>query len=205
MNRLSIIALFVATLLLASCGKENSDTRSQNNNPGQQNDTTEAINPEDTATYDRIYQFKVLDGKNDTVSLEQYRGQVILVVNTATECGYTPQYESLEKIYQKYKDQGFVILDFPCNQFGGQAPGSFDDIHEFCTTTYHITFPQFAKVLVNGPGAIPLYKWLKSKIGGEIPWNFTKFVINRHGEVVKRFDAQTSSMNAVEAAINKEL
>lgn len=153
---------------------------------------------------DNIYQFSVLDGNGDSVSLAQYRGQVLLVVNTATQCGFTPQYTQLEQWYQTYQDQGFVILDFPCNQFGGQAPGSYDDIHNYCTSHYNITFPQFAKIDVNGANASPLYVWLKSKKPGNIPWNFTKFLINRKGEVVDRF-SHSYSMNKVEEAIQAQL
>lgn len=153
---------------------------------------------------DKIYQFKVLDGNGDSVSLAQYRGKVLLVVNTATQCGYTPQYTQLQQWYETYQDQGFVILDFPCNQFGGQAPGSYDDIHGYCTGTYHITFPQFAKIDVNGANESPLYTWLKSKKPGNIQWNFTKFLINRDGEVVNRFSSGYS-MTKVEEAIVAEL
>ncbi|MCR5066123.1 MAG: glutathione peroxidase [Bacteroidales bacterium] len=205
MKYLKIFAFISAAILLSSCGKEKSNNNNVDTTPAGQNDSTTAINPDDTAKYDRLYQFDVLDGNDEMVSLEQYRGMVVLVVNTATQCGYTPQYTSLEGMYQKYKNQGFVILDFPCNQFGGQAPGSYEDIHDFCTTTYNISFPQFAKIQVNGANAIPLYKWLKSKKPGDIPWNFTKFVINRKGEVVARFDAETSTMIAVEKAVKKEL
>lgn len=162
-------------------------------------DTTDYIEPQDN-----IYQFKVLDGNGDSVSLGLYRGMVILVVNTATQCGYTPQYTRLEKWYQDYQDQGFVILDFPCNQFGGQAPGDFDDIHDFCTSTYNISFPQFDKINVNGPNASPLYVWLKSKKPGNIQWNFTKFLINRNGEVVERFEPN-HNMNQVQQAIEAQL
>ncbi|MBO7628469.1 MAG: glutathione peroxidase [Bacteroidales bacterium] len=153
---------------------------------------------------DKIYQFKVLDGNGDSVSLAQYRGKVLLVVNTATQCGYTPQYTQLQQWYETYQDQGFVILDFPCNQFGGQAPGSYDDIHGYCTGTYHITFPQFAKIDVNGANESPLYTWLKSKKPGRIQWNFTKFLINRNGEVVDRFSSD-HNMNNVKQAIETEL
>ena len=163
------------------------------------NDTTVVEEPQDN-----IYQFKVLDGNGDSVSLAQYRGKVLLVVNTATQCGYTPQYEQLEQWYQDYQDRGFVILDFPCNQFNGQAPGSYDDIHGFCTDHYNITFPQFAKIDVNGENESPLYTWLKSKKPGDIQWNFTKFLINRDGEVVKRFSSGYSMTN-VEKAIVAEL
>lgn len=162
-------------------------------------DTTVVEEPQDN-----IYQFSVLDGNGNSVSLAQYRGQVMLVVNTATQCGYTPQYTQLEQWYETYQDQGFVILDFPCNQFGGQAPGSYDDIHGFCTSNYNITFPQFAKIDVNGANASPLYVWLKSKKPGNIPWNFTKFLINRKGEVVDRF-SHSYSMSKVEEAIQQQL
>ena len=153
---------------------------------------------------DDIYQFKVLDGNGDSVSLADYRGQVLLVVNTATQCGYTPQYSDLQRIYDNYKDRGFVILDFPCNQFGGQAPGTYDDIHNFCTSRYGITFPQFAKIDVNGADASPLYVWLKSKRPGDIQWNFTKFLINRKGEVKRRFEPN-SPMSSVESAVMNAL
>ena len=164
--------------------------------PGE--DTT-VVEPKDD-----IYQFSVLDGNGDSVSLAQYRGKVLLVVNTATQCGYTPQYTQLQQWYETYEDRGFVILDFPCNQFGGQAPGSYDDIHNFCTGTYHITFPQFAKIDVNGANESPLYTWLKSKKPGNIQWNFTKFLINRDGEVVNRYSSNYS-MAGVEAAIVEQL
>ncbi|MBQ5993123.1 MAG: glutathione peroxidase [Bacteroidales bacterium] len=162
-------------------------------------DTTVVEEPKDD-----IYQFSVLDGNGDSVSLAQYRGKVLLVVNTATQCGYTPQYTQLEQWYETYQDRGFVILDFPCNQFGGQAPGDYDDIHDFCTGTYNISFPQFAKIDVNGVNESPLYTWLKSKKPGRIEWNFTKFLINRNGEVVDRF-ASNYSMTKVEQAIVAEL
>lgn len=196
MRNIKCIIFMAAILTMAACGKNNSNV------PADNTDTTGGTEVENT---DNIYQFKVLDGQDDSVSLSDYRGQVLLVVNTATQCGYTPQYEDLERIYQAHKEQGFTILDFPCNQFGGQAPGSYDDIHNYCTSEYNITFPQFAKIDVNGVNASPLYVWLKSKKPGNIPWNFTKFVINRQGEVVARFDAQTSTMAAVENSIVGQL
>lgn len=153
---------------------------------------------------DNIYQFTVKAGNGEDVSLSQYRGKVLLVVNTATQCGYTPQYNDLQRIYDNYRERGFEILDFPCNQFGGQAPGSYDDIHDFCTDHYNITFPQFAKINVNGASASPLYVWLKSKKPGNIQWNFTKFLINRNGEVVSRFEP-AYSMTKVEEAIEEQL
>ncbi len=192
MKHFKILAISAAALLFFACGKSDEQPAG---------DTTPAAQE----PADNIYQFKVLDGQGDSVSLSIYEGQVLLVVNTATECSFTPQYEDLERIYETYRDQGFTILDFPCNQFGGQAPGSYDDIHGFCTDHYNITFPQFAKINVNGSNASPLYVWLKSKKPGNIPWNFTKFVIDREGNVVARFDAQTSMMSAVENSIVSQL
>ena len=162
-------------------------------------DTTVVEEPQDN-----IYQFSVLDGNGDSVSLAQYKGKVLLVINSATQCGYTPQYTQLQQWYETYQDRGFVILDFPCNQFNGQAPGSYDDIHNYCTNNYHITFPQFAKIDVNGANDSPLYTWLKSKRPGAIQWNFTKFLINRDGEVVNRFSSNYN-MTRVEESIVDQL
>ena len=151
-----------------------------------------------------IYDFSVKDRKGGTVSLKEYANEVILIVNTATKCGFTPQYEELEKLYEKHHADGFTILDFPCNQFGSQAPGSYDDIHDFCTDRYNITFPQYAKINVNGPNASPLYVWLKSKKPGDIQWNFTKFLIDRQGNVVRRFEPN-ANMTVMENAIQAQL
>ena len=138
-----------------------------------------------------VYDFTVKDRKGAEVSLSEYRGKVLLIVNTATGCGFTPQYVGLQELYDKYRDQGFEILDFPCNQFGNQAPGSDDEIHEFCVGRFSMTFPQFSKIDVNGKDEDPLYTWLKSQKGGalgsKIKWNFTKFLIDRQGNVVARF------------------
>lgn len=200
-----LFAAAIVTLFLVGCNKDNTNPNETPANSGQTSNTPEIVNPEDTVTFDRIYQFKVLNGQGDSVSLANYRGQVLLVVNTATECGFTPQYTDLERMYQSYRNQGFTILDFPCNQFGGQAPGTYEEIHGYCTGTYNITFPQFAKIDVNGTNASPLYLWLKSKKPGNIPWNFTKFIINRKGEVVGRFDARTSDMSDVQNAVINQL
>ena len=196
---LSFLFVVAGMVTIWGCKKENPPTNDQPVIDKGVNDTTV---PEEPA--DNIYQFKVLDGNGDSISLSQYRGKVLLVVNTATQCGYTPQYTDLERIYEKYQDSGFVILDFPCNQFGSQAPGSYDDIHDFCTSRYGITFPQFAKVDVNGPQASPLYVWLKSKKPGEIQWNFTKFLVTRQGEVKRRFEPG-NSMSSVEKAVANAL
>ena len=122
-----------------------------------------AAEPAETANLDNIYQFCVVNGSGDTVSLSDYQGKVLLVVNTATQCGFTPQYAELQALYATYHDRGLEILDFPCNQFGEQAPGTIEEIHAFCTGTYGTTFPQMATIEVNGENAIPLYSWLKSK------------------------------------------
>ena len=178
-----------------------------------------------------IYDFKVKDMEGNDVSLSQYKGKVLLIVNTATKCGFTPQYEGLQKMYDKFKDKGLVILDFPCNQFGEQAPGSITSIHEFCTEKYNTTFPQFDKVDVNGDDQSPLFKFLKSKQGfkgfgngdsasfmdemlkkqdpdyaskSDIKWNFTKFLVDRNGNVVARFEP-TVSMNFVSTVVSSKL
>lgn len=138
-----------------------------------------------------LYDITVTDRKGNPVLLSDYKGKVLLIVNTATGCGFTPQYEGLEALYQKYKEQGFEILDFPCNQFGHQAPGSEEEIHQFCTMNYDVSFPQFSKIDVNGPGESPLFSYLKSQqsgiLGSKIKWNFTKFLVGRDGTVIKRF------------------
>ncbi len=198
-QHLGILLTFATVVSLIGCHKENTPTTEQ---PANDTTPTDTIVPEEPA--DDIYQFKVLDGNGDSVALSQYRGKVLLVVNTATQCGYTPQYTDLQRIYEAYKDSGFVILDFPCNQFGSQAPGSYDDIHDFCTGRYGITFPQFAKIDVNGANASPLYVWLKTKKPGDIKWNFTKFLLDRKGEVIRRFEP-ANSMSSVESAIVKAL
>lgn len=142
-----------------------------------------------------IYDFKVIDNKGDEISLSKYKGKALLIVNTATGCGFTPQYKGLEELYKKYKDDGFEILDFPCNQFGHQAPGSDEEINSFCTLKYDTTFPRFRKIDVNGTNASPLYKWLKKEKGGifgdAIKWNFTKFLIDKEGKVVERYSPTT--------------
>ena len=199
-NYVTLLALSLAAIaVLWGCGK---DEKPITEEPV---DTVvrDTVVPEEPPA-DNIYQFTVLDGNNDSVSLAQYRDMVLLVVNTATQCGYTPQYTDLQRIYEAYQDSGFVILDFPCNQFGGQAPGTYDDIHGFCTSRYGITFPQFAKINVNGPSASPLYVWLKSKKPGDIQWNFTKFLIDRKGEVIRRFEP-SNSMSSVESTVKKAL
>ena len=142
-----------------------------------------------------LYDFTVKAQDGSDSPLSQYAGKVVLVVNTATGCGLTPQYEGLQKLYDTYKEQGFVILDFPCNQFAGQAPGSAEEINTFCSLNYQTTFPRFAKIKVNGKEAAPLYDWLKSEksglLGKRIEWNFAKFLIDREGNVVQRFSSKS--------------
>jgi len=153
------------------------------------------------------YSAKTLDGQD--ASLADYRGQVLLIVNTASKCGFTPQYEGLEALYREYKDKGFTVLAFPCNQFGAQEPGNAEEIANFCSLTYDVTFPVLAKIDVNGPAAHPLYAYLKHEqkglLGTEaIKWNFTKFLIGRDGEVVERFAPTTKPEDlkqAVEALL----
>ena len=176
-----------------------------------------------------IYDFTVKDQEGNDVSLSEYKGKVLLVVNTATGCGFTPQYQDLQELYNECQKDGLEILDFPCNQFGDQAPGDDQEIHTFCTGRFGITFPQFTKIDVNGEHAIPLYNWLTEnttfegftgpaslmlgpvvkkqdkdyKNNGKIKWNFTKFLIDRNGEIVGRFEP-TTSMKKVKEKV-KEL
>ena len=185
-----------------------------------------------SATAQDIYQYQVKNDMGEQVSLNDFRGKVLLIVNTATRCGFTPQYKELEALYEKYRAEGLEILDFPCNQFGEQAPGTIQEIHTFCTANFDIQFPQFDKIDVNGTNESPLYTYLKSKkgFGGfdltdktgkllddmfrkqdanydktpSIKWNFTKFLVSRDGRVVRRFEP-TDKMSNVEMAIEAEL
>lgn len=143
-----------------------------------------------------FYDFEANGLNGEKISMEEFKGKTILVVNTASACGLTPQYKGLEKLYQKYKDKGLVVLGFPCNQFGNQESGSSEEIQEFCQVNYGVSFPMFEKIKVNGSSAHPLFKFLKSKLGGgifgsKIKWNFTKFLINKNGVPKKRFGPTT--------------
>ncbi len=178
-----------------------------------------------------VYDFTVKDQKGNKVSLSDFAGKVLLIVNTATGCGFTPHYDPLEAMYREFREEGFEILDFPCNQFANQAPGSEEEIHTFCTLKFGTEFPQFAKIDVNGENADPLFAWLaaekpfkgfgkglnnaalkkfadaNNKKYGEktyIGWNFTKFLVNREGKVVARFEP-TADMKDVRAAVAEEL
>jgi len=149
--------------------------------------------------YMNIYDLELKGVKGETVSMKEYEGKVLLIVNTATGCGFTPQYEGLQKLYDKYQDKGFEVLDFPCNQFGHQAPGSDEEIHDFCQLRYKTSFPRFSKIDVNGKNADPLFKFLKknseSTLGTTIKWNFTKFLVDREGNVVKRYAPTTEPID----------
>lgn len=174
-----------------------------------------------------IYEYSVFDSKGNEISLSDFKGKVVMIVNTATGCGFTPQYEIIEKLFEKYHDQGFEIIDIPCNQFGAQAPGTDDEIHNFCQLHYNTKFPQMKKSDVNGANELPLYTFLKSQKGfngfGEhklksiledmlkktdenwdknpdIKWNFTKFIVDRKGNVVARFEP-TDSLELIENCI----
>ena len=156
-----------------------------------------------------IYDFTVDDIEGHPVKLDRYKDKVLLVVNTASKCGFTPQYKGLEALYRKYKDKGFAVLGFPCNQFGSQEPGNEQEIATFCETNYDITFPMFRKVDVNGEGAAPVYRYLKSAkpgvLGTEaIKWNFTKFLVDRGGNVVARF-APNDTPESIERDVAKAL
>ncbi len=144
-----------------------------------------------------VYDFTVSDAGGQPKSLEDYRGRVLLIVNTASKCGFTPQFEGLEALYKQYHDQGLTILGFPCNQFGKQDPGSNAEIQEFCQLNYGVSFPMLGKIEVNGDGAAPLYAWLKQEQPGDgdnadIVWNFEKFLVDATGDVVARFPPTTT-------------
>ena len=178
-----------------------------------------------------IYDYKLSAPDGTEISMEQFKGKVLLIVNTATGCGFTPHYKDIEDMYEKYHDQGLEVIDVPCNQFAGQTPGTDDEIHEFCTLKYNTQFPQMKKSDVNGENALPLYGYLKSQKGFEgfgkspaalamsamlkkidkdyknnpdIKWNFTKFVVDREGNVVARFEP-TASMKDLKACVEKLL
>ena len=185
-----------------------------------------------TLSAQEIYDFKVMNDEGQEVSLSDYKGKVLLIVNTATRCGFTPQYNELEALYKKYQSEGLEILDFPCNQFGEQAPGTIQEIHQFCTANFDIQFPQFDKIEVNGENEAPLYTYLKAQKGfsgfdlndktgkfmdemlrkkdadydkkSDIKWIFTKFLISRDGRVIKRYEPM-DKITDIEADICKEL
>lgn len=148
-----------------------------------------------------IYAIPITDAEGKEATLEACRGKVLLIVNTATKCGFTPQYEGLEALYEKYRAQGFEVLDFPCNQFLGEAPGTLSEINSFCALNYNTQFPRFEKIEVNGPNETPLYTFLKSQKTGDIRWNFTKFLISRDGEVLERFEPTVTPEDLEDAVV----
>ena len=161
---------------------------------------------------DSIYKISLKDIDGKSTSLKSYEGKVLLIVNVASKCGYTPQYAGLEALYEKYKDKGLVVLGFPCNQFGGQEPGTNEEIKTFCSSKYQVTFPLFDKLEVNGPSRHPLYGMLAgtgSPFPGDIKWNFNKFLIGRDGKILKRFDSKVKPdsdemVQAVEKALGSK-
>jgi glutathione peroxidase len=153
-----------------------------------------------------IYEFTLNDIDGKPMPLKTLQGKVVLVVNVASQCGYTPQYAGLQALYEKYKDRGFVIVGVPANNFGGQEPGSNEEIKQFCSRKYSVTFPMLAKVSVKGPGMTPLYQYLTTAKGGDVRWNFTKFLVGKDGQVLARFEpAVTPDAPELAAAIDKAL
>lgn len=155
-----------------------------------------------------IYDYQVKDIKGNSVSMNSYQGKVLLIVNTATGCGFTPQYKGLQDLYDRYQTQGFEVLDFPCNQFANQAPGTEDEIQSFCQLRYKTTFPMFSKIEVNGEHEEPLFTFLKDQqkgvLGNKIKWNFTKFLVDRNGVVLERF-APTTTPERIQEKIKQIL
>ena len=156
----------------------------------------------------RLSDFTATSLTGTEIPLSRYDGKLVLIANTASKCGLTPQYEGLERLYRDYKDQGLVVLGFPCDQFGHQEPGEAEEISEFCTLNYGVSFPMFAKIEVNGSGTHPLFAWLKSErpgvLGGAIKWNFTKFLVGPDGEVLDRF-APTTTPDSIEPDLKAAL
>lgn len=167
--------------------------------------------PTEPTSEKSVYEFKMKNIDGQDVKLDAYKGKVVMIVNVASKCGYTPQYEGLEALYEKNKDSGFVILGFPANNFMGQEPGTEAEIKEFCSSKYHVTFPMFAKISVKGKDQHPLYNYLTNKttdpeFAGDISWNFNKFLVDRNGKIVARFSSNdTPESEAVTSAIEKYL
>jgi glutathione peroxidase len=202
-GRLGLMAVSaVAMMGIASCGDDREDELEEaedsyelmaHNYEGPSDDGETLTDGEQMAN--SVYEFSANSLGGEPVQLNEYKGKVLLIVNTASECGFTPQYEGLEKLYEEYKDKGFVVLGFPCNQFGGQEPGSSEEIANFCEMNYGVSFPLFEKVDVNGENEHPLYTYLKSEQSGmvtdAIKWNFTKFLVDKNGKPVDRYAPQT--------------
>jgi len=155
-----------------------------------------------------VHEFTLSSIDGVPAPLSAYKGKVALIVNVASQCGYTPQYAGLEKLYEKYKDKGFVVLGFPANNFGAQEPGTNQEIKTFCTRNYNVTFPMYSKISIKGSDKAPLYKFLTDSAGGEVKWNFTKFLVDENGKVISRFESgvepdSTELVGAVEKALRK--
>lgn len=192
-----MIKLFAITAMLMSCAANTNNSAMTNNDV---TNTTEA-----TAVSSAIYDFKVEGLSGGTIDFAAYKGKKILIVNTASQCGYTNQYEGLEALYQKYQDK-LVIVGFPANNFGGQEPGSNTEIKEFCKKNYGVSFPMAAKVSVKGDDVAPIYKWLCNKslngvLDAEVKWNFNKFLIDENGQLINKFDSGVKPMS--EELVNK--
>ena len=182
------LSVFVLTILFIGCSSAQKNSESENNS--------------------NFYNFKALNMQQKEVSMSDYKGKVVLVVNTASKCGFTPQFAGLEALYEKYKDKGLVILGFPCNQFGNQDPGTDEEIQSFCQLNYGVTFPMFSKIDVNGDNAHPIFSYLKNSLSGtltdDIKWNFTKFLIDPTGKPLKRYGSNVKP-ESIEADIIKLL
>ncbi|MDB4994408.1 MAG: Glutathione peroxidase family protein [Myxococcaceae bacterium] len=196
----AVLATLAITAVSAGCSSTEADTTSEANpkktppklpDGGTADATPFVCSP--AAAPGSLYAFDTTSLGGDPRSMCEFRGRVLLIVNVASACAYTPQYAPLETLYEKYTARGFDVLGFPCNQFGAQESGSSEEISTFCTTKYHVTFPMFAKIEVNGAGADPIYAWLKAQPGGsgDITWNFNKFLIGRDGKLIKRFATET--------------
>lgn len=235
MNTATTTALALLSLASLACAHDNPALSSRGTScvsPEEQAQASQApANTQKGTQLMSVYQFTAKAQDGSDVALSTYKGKVLLIVNTATRCGFTPQYNELQSLYTQYHDAGLEILDFPCNQFGAQAPGSDEEIHSFCTLRFGTTFPQFSKVEVNGPGAHPLYRFLTThttfagfgegpaaarlatiaerldpnyRTNGNIKWNFTKFLIDREGRIIARFEP-TAPISSVQEAIKQLL
>lgn len=208
-NSLKLIAVAFSVVFVAGLAFSTVQEAVVAETPEARNTTPRAQMKEDKIMSAPIYEFKATTLTGDEISLDKYKGDVLLIVNTASKCGYTPQYEGLEELHKKYSGKGLRVLGFPCNQFGGQEPGDSNEIGAFCQKNYGVDFQMFEKIDVNGKDAHPLYKYLtheaKGALGTEaIKWNFTKFLVDRNGEVLKRY-APTVKPEEIAPDIEKEL
>ena len=186
-KKVSLSVALTAILVGFSCKPQDSPSGAANSVPSSSAQAQSAA---------LIYGFEMEDIDGNPVKLAQYKGKVLLIVNVASKCGYTPQYAGLEALYEKYRDRGFAVLGFPANNFGSQEPGSNEDIKQFCTVNYHVTFPMFSKISVKGDDKHPLYQYLTGseqgrQFGGEIKWNFNKFLIGRDGDIIAVYGSKT--------------